>query len=361
MEKRKILVVNTTDMGYTGISSVIMNYFDKTYNDVRYDFVLCGSIESDISDKLKKYYCNIFIPPCSRVRKPLVYHAWLKKLIKDIGYDVIHVHGNSGTMFFEIDAAKRASVPVRIAHCHSTSCKYKWAHRILKPFLNLELTHAIACSDMAGEWLYTKNYEILPNGIDVDRFAFSAELRDEYRNNLGIGDKLAIGHVANMNTEKNHMFLIDVFELIVKERQDVCLLLIGDGVLRAEIEAYIGDRQLNQHIMVLGKRSDVAQLYQCMDIFVLPSLFEGLPVSLVEAQCSGLPCVVSNRVTEQVNVTKNIVYLGIEDRDKVLWKNVILDTIAHTGNIERMGGADVLRASAFSIDCNAVRLMEFYN
>ena len=137
MEKRKILVVNTTDMGYSGISSVIINYFDKTYNDVQYDFVLCGRIEGGCTEKIKSLGCNIFIPPCSRVRKPLNYYAWLKKLIKSKGCDVIHVHGNSGTMFIEIHAAQITSVPVRIAHCHSTSCKYKWAHYILKPFLNL--------------------------------------------------------------------------------------------------------------------------------------------------------------------------------------------------------------------------------
>ena len=345
--KKKVLIVNTVNTGFTGITSVIMNYVRKTYTSVQYDFVLCGKVDSGFIEALKRFGENVFQPPCSRGKKPLNYSFWLRKLIEENNYDVIHVHGNSGTMFFDIHAAKKAGVPIRITHSHSTSCKHMVAHNILRPILNRELTHAIACSDMAGKWLFTRDYAVLPNGIDVEKFAFSQAVRDEYRKKLGLEDKLVIGHIGYMDTEKNHMFLLRVFADLVKSQPDAMLLLIGDGRLRTEIESYIKELQLENYVQVLGKRGDVAQLYQCMDVFVLPSLFEGLPVTLVEAQAAGLPCVVSDTVTRQVNITNNIEYVGIQDANITDWVEQIVNSAKLTG---RECWAEAIGCTIYNID-----------
>ena len=271
MSRPRVLVVNTVNTGFTGITSVIMNYVRKTYDLVQYDFVLCGQVENSFADELRSFGSNVIIPPCSRVKKPLTYSSWLKKIIKSNGYDVIHVHGNSGTMYFEMHSAKKAGVPVRIAHSHSTSCKYMLAHRVLKPLLNRELTHALACSGLAGKWLFKNSFEVLPNGIDVDKFKYLQEIRDEYRRNLEVEDKFVIGHVGYMNSEKNHMYLLNIFDKFVKKCPESKLFLIGDGRLRPQIEAFISEHNLNESVQLFGKRSDMAQLYQCMDVFILPS------------------------------------------------------------------------------------------
>lgn len=355
---KRVLLVNTAYTSYNGITSVIMNYVRKTYQNVNYDFILCGHVEEKFKDELKALGTNVFIPPCSRVKHPLAYSSWLKRIMKKHEYDVIHVHGNSGTVYFEIHAAKQTGIPVRIAHSHSTSCKYMLAHKILKPLLNRELTDAIACSDLAGKWLFTRDYTVLQNGIDVDKFTFSQTVRDEYRKKLGLEDKFVVGHIGYMDTEKNHMFLLRVFKQLVEKRPDARLLLIGDGRLRSEIEQYIAENGLTDFVQVLGKRTDVANLYQCMDVFVLPSLFEGLPVTLVEAQAAGLRCLVSSAVTTQANITGDVQYLSVDDENVGEWIRMLSENGDVTRN--RSVFAETMGNSAFNISKSVEALLQAY-
>ncbi len=355
---KRVLLINTAYTSFNGITSVIMNYVRKSYRMVEYDFVLCGKVEAKFADELKMLGKHVYIPPFSRVRKPLAYSAWLKKLIKQNQYDVIHVHGNSGTMYFEIHTAKQSKIPVRIAHSHSTSCKHMLAHKILKPFLNRDLTTAIACSDLAGKWLFTRDYTVLQNGVDVDKFSFSQTIRDEYRKKMGLENNFVIGHVGYMDTEKNHMFLLRVFKELVEKCPDARLILIGDGRLRSEIEQYILGNDLSNYVKVLGKRSDVANLYQCMDVFVLPSLFEGLPVTLVEAQAAGLHCIASSRVTMQANITGDIQYLSIDDGNINEWVKALLEIKNLTFN--RSISVETVRGSAFNISKSVEALLQAY-
>lgn len=355
----KVLVVNTANTLFNGITSVIMNYVRRTCEVIRYDFVLCGKVEKGFADELRILGGNVFLPPCSRVKKPLTYASWLTKILAENKYDVIHVHGNSGTMYFEIHAAKKAGVPVRVAHSHSTSCKFMVAHKILKPLLNRDLTHALACSDMAGKWLFTGDFTVLPNGIDVEKFAFSKEVRDEYRRKLELEDKLVIGHVGYMDTEKNHMFLLRVLQKLVKEHPEARLLLIGDGRLRPEIESFIKEHHLEEYVQVLGKRADVAQLYQCMDVFVFPSKFEGLGIVLIEAQTAGLPCVASTGVPQAANVLKRVEYCGIEDLDIDSWCSAILNAVQNQR--ERCSYGNLMKETAFNIDKCVEILTDTYN
>lgn len=261
-------------------------------------------------------------------------------------------------MYFEIHSAKKAGVPVRIAHCHSTSCKYMLVHRVLKPLLNRELTHALACSGLAGKWLFKNSFEVLPNGIDVDKFKYLQEIRDEYRRNLEVEDKFVIGHVGYMNSEKNHMYLLNIFDKFVKKCPESKLFLIGDGRLRPQIEAFISEHNLNESVQLFGKRSDMAQLYQCMDVFVLPSLFEGLPVALVEAQAAGLHCIVSDTVTKEVNVTQNVQYLGIGENDIDVWVNELYKSKAIKN--ERSGWSRYIEDSEFNIVNSINELLALY-
>lgn len=355
---KRVLVVNTAYTTFNGITSVIMNYVRKTYEMIKYDFVLCGKVEQGFADKLKQLGENIFIPPCSRVKQPFSYSAWLRKIMKDHKYDVIHVHGNSGTMYFELHAAKKEGVPTRIAHAHSTSCKFMMAHRILKPLMNRQMTHGLACSDLAGKWLFTRDYTVLPNGIDVEWFAFSQAVRDDYRKQLGLENKLVVGHAGYMGAEKNQQFLLRVMEQLIKKRPDARLLLIGDGKLRPEIEASIQEYQLQDYVQMLGKRADVAQLYQCMDVFVLPSVYEGLGIVLIEAQTSGLQCVASTGVPQAANALGQVVYAGIEDTDIDQWCSAIID--AARSAQDRAGCYDRMKQTVFNINSCVDMLMKTY-
>ena len=355
---KRVLVVNTAYTTFNGITSVILNYVRRTHEMIKYDFVLCGKVEQRCADELKQLGGNVFIPPCSRVRQPLSYSSWLRKIMKEHKYDVIHVHGNSGTMYFELRAAKKEGIPTRIAHAHSTSCRFMMAHRILKPLMNRQMTHGLACSDLAGKWLFTRDYTVLPNGIDVESFAFSQTVRDDYRKRLGLENKLVIGHVGYMGAEKNHLFLLRVMEQLIKKQPDARLLLIGDGKLRPEIEASIQEHQLQNYVQLLGKRADVAQLYQCMDVFAFPSVFEGLGIALIEAQTSGLQCVASTGVPQAANALGQVAYVGIEDADIDQWCSAIIGAAKSVP--DRAGCYDRMKQTVFNINSCVDILIKAY-
>ena len=158
-----------------------MNYYrniDK--KKIQFDFVICEKIHESVSDEIKKLGGNIYILP-SRKKRLFKYIKSLKSLVKENNYKVVHVHGNSGTLYFDIHALKQVGVPVRIAHSHNSTCTYKIIHRLLKKPLSRETTHPIACSKLAGDWLFTKDYTVLNNGIDIEKFKFNNEVRDKYR------------------------------------------------------------------------------------------------------------------------------------------------------------------------------------
>lgn len=355
---KRILVINTTSTSFNGISSVMMNYARKTYQHVSYDFILCGKVEEVFAAELKSMGRMVYISPYSRVKKLFKYLRWLRKILKEGKYDGIHVHGNSGTMYFEIHSAKKAGIPIRIAHSHNTSCNYKLAHKVLKPLLNKEITHAVACSNPAGKWLFKRDFTVLTNGIEISKFLYSEAIRSNYRELLDLKDKLVIGHVASMDTAKNHSYLLQVFKETLQHNENARLLLVGDGRLRGEIEEYIKSHDLTQSVFVLGKRADVDALYQCMDIFVLPSLYEGLPVTLVEAQASGLPCIISENITKEVDLTGKLQYVGIEDKDINKWVDCLLNT--KTNSESRIKSSQSVSSSCFNIDNCVQNLYSLY-
>ena len=339
----KVLVINTVNTGFTGITSVIMNLVRNTYRQIDYDFVLCWHVEPCFQEELQRMGKSVMQPPYRRFRQPLRYLKWLRQVMREGQYDAVHAHGNSATLFLEMFAAKQAGIPVRIAHSHSTSCRFQLAHRLLKPLLNRTMTHGVACGTAAGQWLFTGNFEVIPNAIDGKRYAFSENARRAYREKLDLIDKVVIGHVGYMDSEKNHQFLLDVFTDVCAQRQDLHLLLIGDGRLRPELERCVRERNLQSQVTMLGKRQDVNQLYQCMDLLVLPSLFEGFPVVLVEAQSAGLPCIVSEGVSRGTNLTESVRFLPLE---KQSWINALMECTAAENSCRVAASQDHLRAIA---------------
>ena len=353
---KNILIVNTCSTGYNGITSVILNYVRHTYTEVKYDFVLCGTVVESYASELRKMGNEVFVAPCSRVKHPLKYMQWLSKILNSKKYDAIHVHGNSATTYIEIHSAKKANITKRIVHSHSTTCKHMLVHKLLKKRMNREITDAIACSDMAGKWLFTKEFAVLPNAIDIEKFKYDEQIRKSYRDEMELGEKLVIGHVGYMDVEKNHFFLLRVMKELVKVEKNAKLLLIGDGKLRTDIEQFIVDNSLSEYVILLGKRSDVAELYQCMDVFVLPSFCEGLPVTSVEAQTAGLPCFISSNVTRQVSITEKVKYIGIQDDDVAEW----VENILNIKSIDRKSDFDKIRISDFNIENSKEKLLSIY-
>lgn len=323
MKEKRVLVIATTHLGYEGITSVIMNFYRNiNKNKIQYDFVLgCGAmdwVKKEITDLGGNLY-NI----SRRNKNPIKYIYELEKIIKNNNYEIVHAHGNSGTLFLEAYAAKKSGVKLIITHSHNSTCSHKIIHKLFKRKLNKLVDRKVACSNVAGKWLYNGNFTVINNGINLMKFTFDEEVRNSYRNKLNLNGKFVIGHIGHFSYQKNHEFIINIFEKIHYLDRNSVLMLIGDGGLRKEIEKKAKEKGLYEKILFLGKRADVNNLIQCMDTFILPSRFEGLPVSLVEAQTSGLKCYVSNMVTDEAQITGRVEYISLEESPQKWAKKIL--------------------------------------
>lgn len=353
----RVLIINTASTGLTGISSVIENFVSLTVEKLTYEFVLNSKVDKNKASIWEKQLGKIHIPQILREKHPIRYMSWLTKLIKENKYDIVHIHANSATSYFDLHASKTAKVPIRIVHAHSSSGKHPVIHQILKPLLNRELTDAVACSDLAGKWLFSRKFIVLNNGIVIDKFRYNNEVRQSYQKNLGTEDNFVIGHIGFMDDVKNHVFLINVFAKLLIKRPKSRLLLIGDGRLRPQIEKQIDNLGITDNVIVFGKRTDVAELYQAMDVFVLPSLFEGFPVTLVEAQTAGLKCFVSDAVTRQANILDLVEYLPIGDENEKHW---ITALALCQESKDRDKFANIMAKTDFNIENSVRQLLRIY-
>lgn len=228
------------------------------------------------------------------------------RLVKEENYTDVYIHGNSAMMFLEAVPSKLAGAKRVITHCHNTSTDYPLVHYIVKPFFNRAVDVKIACSEAAGKWAYCgKNIQIIKNGIDLNRFEFDNNIRGQYRKKLGWEKNIIIGHVGRFTPQKNHFFLIDIFEKLYLRDKRMRLLLIGDGVLKADVQKYVEEKRLGEFVQFLGSINNTSDYYNAMDVFLLPSLFEGLGIVAIEAQANGMPCFLSENCPREAFVTSN--------------------------------------------------------
>lgn len=268
-----------------GVESVVMNYYRNIdRNRIQFHF-LCDEDSTDIPyEEIEKLGGKVIvIPPYQKLFK---YQKELYRIFKENNYKIIHSHINALSVF-PLRIAKKAGVPIRIAHSHSTSNKKEWKKNILKmilrPFSKLYANNYFACTEYAGKWLFgkkvveRKELNVINNAIDLKKFEFNENTREDLRKELGIKeDVLVIGHVGRFMKQKNHEFLIDVFEKAIKQDDNIYLILVGQGPLEDKIKEMAKEKGIENKILFLGQRNDVNKLYQAMDIFVLPSLYEGL-------------------------------------------------------------------------------------
>ncbi len=326
MKKNVLILINTGLIYYGGLTTVVMNYYRNMDSS---QFHIDFSSYNDPDDKTLKeieqknghYYKLPF-----RGKNIIPYYHALKKLCR--GYDVVHVNGNSTTMAIELIAAKHAGVKYRIAHCHTSKPGHPLLNYLLKrPFKN-SFTSAVACSDKAGNWIFGKdNFLVLPNAIDIQKFFPDSEMRDSFRQKLVIENKFVLGHVGKLNEGKNHKFIFKVFIELCKSNPDSVLLLVGDGPLKKELINIASQNGILSKIIFAGMVSNVNDYLQAMDAFIFPSFFEGLPLSVVEAQAAGKRCYISDTVTKEVGITKNTKFISIQDSPSKWAKLIYEDSI----------------------------------
>jgi glycosyltransferase involved in cell wall biosynthesis len=309
----RLVFVVTVRFAQNGITSFVMNYYRRLDPAlVKADFVVLNDPPTALKEEIQARGGKIFVLDM-RNRRPLTYLRKLTRLIRENGYQIVHAHGNSRTLAVEMLAAKRGGAVVRIPHSHNTTCNQKVLHILLKGLFTRTYTHAFACGKEAGEWLFPgAPFTVVQNAVDTGAFAFSEESRRKARRELGVEDEPVFIHVGSFNEQKNHRFLLEVFAAISSREGKARLLLAGDGPLMAEMKRYAEALCVEDRVCFLGAVENPAPYLCAADGFLLPSLFEGLPFTLLEAQANGLRCLVSKRITGDAAVTPLLTFLPLE-------------------------------------------------
>lgn len=357
--KMVLILITTSFVPYGGLTTVMMNYYramDK--KGLKIDFASTNNPPEVLLKELNKNGSRYFNLG-DRKKHLGRYLANLDNVLKENHYDVIHVNGNSATMVFELKIAKKRGVSVRIAHGHNTKSDYSWLHRILFHSFRRSYTHAIAVSDKAGEWLFPgEKYIILNNAIPIEKYRYDVRIREEYRNKLGLSGKFVVGNVGKLNKQKNQSFLIELFSELKKQREQAHLLIVGGGSKQKELEAQCKRLGLQKEVTFLGMREDVPELLQAMDIFVFPSLYEGLPLAMLEAQAAGLPLLVSYNITQNAKCTERTFYKLLSDGARE-WAEEIIK-IAGIGFDREEDMTIKLQNKGFNIAIAAEKMKKIY-
>lgn len=343
-----------------GLETLIMNIYrniDRT--KIQFDFLVHYTGDYFYDDEIKKLGGKMYK---LSVRDDNNFVKYLKDLDsffeKHKEYKIVHGHMESlGQFYFK--AAKRHHVPVRIAHSHNSATENTIKGKIKRVLLKRYKVYAtdyFACSEKAGKFMFNnKEFTVLKNAIIVDNFTFSENDRQQLRRELGLENKLVIGHAGRFCEQKNHKFLIKIFRDIVRCDKNAILLLIGEGETFCRVQEQVSEYGLEDNVLFLGVRKDIAKLYQAMDCFVFPSLFEGLGIVAIEAQCSGLPVVASEVVPKEAAVTKQFYYMSLDNTSKE-WA----DTILKVSRSERKAEVDKIRGAGYDVRDVASFLQQFY-
>ena len=288
-------------------------------------YLVFGDDQGAYEPELLEKGCRIHHIP-SPTRNQFAYLRTLIKLFREYRFDVVHSH----TMFssgWAMLAGKLCAVPCRITHSHSIRGpeKRSWVKQTYEKGMRWMIlccaTHYVACGNSAGEWLYGENtYHskgiLIYNGIELSRFAFDVETRQKLRQELGLENRFVIGHAGHMAPVKNQAFLLEQMPEILKRKPEAMLLLLGDGTDRGFLEEKVRNLDIERNVIMTGNVNNVAQYLNVMDVFAFPSLYEGMPLAMIEAQTNGLPCVISDRIPGDVHLTDLVTVLSLEENEK---------------------------------------------
>ena len=342
-------ILNRMDSG--GIEAVVLNYYRQIdRSKVQFDFYLAEGSNLPQHDELEALGAGLY--PITPYSHPIAYHKALYTAFKQHGYKIVHAHLSTMSVF-PLFAAWRAGVPVRICHNHSTAHWGEGAKTLLKyllrPFNKLFATDWFACGKAAGRWMYgNKAFEagkvtVMPNAIDTAKFAFDPAARTTLRKEFGIPqDAFVVGHVGRFTYAKNHTFLLEVFAGLLKTNPDSYLLLVGEGELQEQARQQAKVLGIQSQVIFTGVRPDVDKLYSAIDVFCLPSFYEGMPVVAWEAQANGLPCVLANTMTSEAAKSGHAVFLSLS-----LPTQIWAEAIIHAERLSADGIPDIVKSAAW--------------
>jgi len=365
-----------TRLGRGGAESMIINYYRNIdRNKIQFDFLVHREREDEIENTFETEILEMGgqihrLPPMTKPRR---YRPALERFFKDKpGYSIVHTHVNAyGHLVLSV--AKKYGVPVRISHAHTSHDPIVTSlfrgqfsiteimKEILQSYLKRRIRKSanchLACGIKAGDWMYGKNKEftVVNNAIEVSGFRFDREKSQAFREELGITDKFVVGHVGSFREVKNHLFLVEVFSDFLKLYPESVLVLAGEGPLRVKVEDKISSLGIEEKVKFLGVRSDIPYVLQGLDLFLFPSIKEGLPVTLIEAQASGLLCIVSDIVTREIDITDLVHFVSLK-KSSSAWAKYMMTALPY----ERRDRSLEIVKKGYDIQTNAIILQEYY-
>lgn len=359
---RQIRVLHVvTYMGRGGLETMLMNYYRKIdRKKIQFDFLVHRDFEADYDEEIRQLGGRIYrmnrLNPVSRD-----YLNQLNTFFKDHPeYRIVHSHLDC-MAGIPLKYAKKNGVPVRIAHAHNsnqTKDKKYLLKLLYKRIIPKYATDFYACSEAAGKWMFgSREFLILNNAIDSQKYSYNPEKARRVRDALKISkNMLVVGHVGRFHPPKNHEMIVKIFSEVLKRVSDAKLLLVGDGYLQHTVWDQVAALGIQDHVIFTGVRSDVCDLMQAMDIFLFPSLYEGLPVSIIEAQTAGLPCIISDKVPLECKKTDLVQQLNLSESFGT-WADTVISAAKQN---KRRDTAEEIKKAGFDVSENARQLEAFY-
>ncbi len=360
---RVLHVVGRLDMG--GAESRIMDLYRQTDRDkIQFDFMVHTQDVCDFEEEAKGLGGRIYRVPRFRATNLFSYRkAWKAFFAEHKEFAVVHGHMTSTASLY-LPIAKRAGVKLTIAHARSAGVD-KGLKGVVTRLLRLPLKRCcdrcLSCSQLASEAVFGKKYAkagkvtVIPNAIQTDKFRYDASVRENMRRQLGLTDAFVIGHVGRLAAMKNHSYLFALLQALLVKMPEAKLLLVGRGPMEQELKEKAKLLGLQDHVVFAGAHPNVQDYYQAMDFFLLPSFYEGLPGTVVEAQAAGLRCIVSDTVTREVGITVLVQFASIAE-PPVQWAERICDR----ADYERCDMTAAVRAAGFDAKEQAERMMKLY-
>lgn len=355
---RILQVVNIMDRA--GLETMLMNYYRNIdRSKIQFDFLTHRKNDGSYDEEIKMLGGNVYHAPRLMPQSYPAYFKWMKNFFAEHPeYKIIHSHIDTMS-FFPLLAAKQSNIPVRISHSHSSKLDKDFKLPIkytAKIFLPRVANYYYACGHHAGNFLYKdKSFTIINNACDVKKFTFDSDKRTSIKKQFGIENKFIIGHVGRYCYIKNQLFILDIFNEFLSLDNNSMLILIGKGPDENKIRQKIKDLNLEDKVILLIDRNDVNELYNIMDVFVMPSLFEGLPVVAVEAQINGLKCFMSDKISDEVKITDTLEMLSL-DKSAKEWADII-----YNANCERNPYAvNQIKEKGYDISIESKKLMDYY-
>ena len=357
----KVLEVNVDDLYSGGVFSLIKNIIINKNEKLDISIAAIEKFEKDENlDVLSRYGCNVYYVGYdkSKLKKQIYVYKNLKKLIKTQKFDYIHIHADvANKLLVSGLAAKNAGANNIIFHSHAAGIdgnhrKIKFiVHKICSYFLKMIGTKYVACSKVAAEWMFPNininKIILINNGVDLNKFCLDKKIRNRVRKELKAEDIILLGHVGRFCYQKNHNYFIGILKILKQQNIPAKLLLIGEGPGENEFKEKIKENHLDDMTIFYGTSNKVNELFMAMDIFLLPSHFEGLPIVGVEAQATGLPSILSDKITTETKLINEVEFIGINNQDVTKWVATIKKFINRTK--DRSKAYYILKEKKFSI------------